>query len=366
MKFKNTIYLLFIALIGSMTLNAQELKFPDLDKSPMDAVHYPRTSAFNNYMDEDDKKDRQIKVLYCRPYKKGRDIFGGLEEYGKDWRLGANEATEVTFYNDVEIGGKFVRRGTYTMFAELHPEHWIIKVSTERNIAGTANRDVSKDVVSVKVPVVKMPEVREQFTIGFQRINEESCNMVFEWDKTRTVLPISFNPIYLAGEDKSPMDLAQYPRNSRIRNHLKEEELAEATPKVRVIYSRPQKNDRDIFGGLKEFGDTWRMGANETSEITFYQDVTIGGQDVKRGTYGMMAVVNKDKWDITLHTNIPSWGHANHDEETNVCTFSVPTASTPSVVEALAIIFEKKDATNVDMIVAWDRTMVRVPIVIKK
>ena len=206
---------------------------------------------------------------------------------------------------------------------------------------------------------------REQFTIGFQRVDDDACNMVFEWDRTRTVLPVSFNPVYFDSDNTSPMDLAQYPRNSRTRNHLKEEELAEATPKVRVIYSRPQKKDRDIFGGLKKFGDRWRVGANETTEVTFFQDVNIGGQDVKKGTYGIFATVHEDKWEMTLHTNIPSWGFANHDDETNVCTFSVPTAKTPETVEALAILFEKKNAANVEMIIAFDDTMVRVPIELK-
>ena len=88
MHFKNILLLCLVAFIGFATLNAQDIKFPDLDKSPMDAVHYPRTTAFNNYMDEEDKQDRKIKVLYCRPYKKDRVVFGTLEEFGKDWRLG--------------------------------------------------------------------------------------------------------------------------------------------------------------------------------------------------------------------------------------------------------------------------------------
>ena len=129
MKLKYIFLVFCLMSFFAMDMQAQELKFPDLDKSPMDAAHYPRRSAFQNYLGEDDPDRRQkIKVLYCRPYKKGRDVFGGLEPWGKDWRLGANEATEVTFYQNVAIGGKTIEAGTYTMFAQIYPSHWILKV----------------------------------------------------------------------------------------------------------------------------------------------------------------------------------------------------------------------------------------------
>lgn len=363
MKLKLLSLSLCFICLSVLTLTAQELKFPDLDKSPMDAVTYPRQAAYKNYM-TGDMADIQpkVKVLYCRPKKKDREIFGKLEPYGKDWRLGANEATEVIFYNNVEIGGSFVPSGTYTMFAEIHPNNWIIKISSERFIGGANNRDISKDVASVNVPLTYLPQVRESFTIGFQKVDEDNCNMIFEWDRTRATMPISFNPIYMSGDDVSPMDLVQYPNMSRLRNFVKPEELDQNEPKVRVVYSRPQKKGRKVFGELKKFGDTWRVGANETTEITFFEDVMIGDTKVKAGKYGMMAVVHQDKWDIIIHTNIPSWGHYNHDEKSNVATITVPTEKTPSTVEALSILFNKKDDKKVHMVIAWDDTMVQVPI----
>lgn len=366
MKIKLSSLLTCLLCLSVLALSAQELKFPDMDKSPMDAAHYPRSSAFKNYLTGDDASiSRKIKVLYCRPMKKDREIFGALEPYGKDWRLGANEATEVTFYTDVEIGGTFVGRGTYTMFAELYPNNWIIKISTERFIGGANNRDVTKDIASVNVPLTHLPESRESFTIGFQKVDEDHCNMVFEWDRTRAVLPISFNPISMSGDDKSPMDLVQYPNMSRLRNFVKPEELAANEPKVRVVYSRPQKKGRKIFGELEKFGSLWRLGANETTEITFFEDVKIGDIDVKAGTYGMLAVINEDAWDVIIHKNIPSWGTHNHDASKNVVTYSVKTEKTPKTVEALSIIFDKKSDKNVHMVIAWDDTMVRVPITLK-
>lgn len=355
--------LLVLLCLSVVALQAQELKFPDLDKSPMDAATYPRQAAYKNYMTgELASIQPKIKVLYCRPLKKGRDVFGGLEPFGVDWRLGANEATEVTFYTDVEIGGTFVPRGNYTMFAELYATHWILKISTERFIGGAQNRDITKDVASISLPTEYLPKVRESFTIGFQKVDEDNCNMVFEWDRTRVTMPISFNPTYMAGDDKSPMDLVQYPNMSRLRNYVKPEELDANEPKVRVVYSRPQKKGRKIFGELEKYGTNWRMGANESTEITFFEDVKVGGNEVKAGRYGIFATVNEKSWDIVIHKNIPSWGTHNHDEATNVAKVTVPVEKTPKTIEALSMLFDKKDDKNIHLIIAWDDTMVRLPI----
>ena len=219
MNFKNTLLLIGLIFISSFATGQEELKFPGLDKSPMDAATYPRNAAWRNYLEGEAKNtELKIRVLYCRPKKNDRVIFGELVKYGEDWRLGANEATEVYFANNVEIGGQFIGAGYYTMFAEPHPDHWVIKISTERFIGGAANRDVSKDVVHVDVPVTNMADVRESFTIGFQKVDDDNCNMVFDWDRTRVVLPVSFNPVYLDGDNANPMDLVQYPNRSRLRN----------------------------------------------------------------------------------------------------------------------------------------------------
>ncbi len=353
-----TLVCLFAA---SAFVQAQDLKFPGLDKSPLDAATYPRTAAFNNYMSEDDKKDLQIRVLYSRPKKKDRVIFGELVPYGAEWRLGANEATEVYFAQNVEIGGNMLNRGYYTMFADVYPDNWVLKLSTERFIAGTRNRDKSKDVVMLSLPVENVADSRESFTIGFQKVDDDHCNMLLAWDQVQVALPISFNPAAMSGEDKSPMDLVQFPANSRTRNFVDKADFEASAPKIRVVYSRPQKKDREVFGKLLKYGEPWRVGANETTEITLFQDSKVGGQEVKRGRYGMFAIPHADKWEFVIHTNIPTWGPPNHDESTNVATFSVPTEKTPKTVETMAILLEER-GDKVHMIVAWDDTMVQVPI----
>jgi hypothetical protein len=77
--------------------------------------------------------------------------------------------------------------------------------------------------------------------------------------------------------DKSPMDMAYYPNNYPV---LKIQDKASEPVIARVIYSRPQKNNRTVFGELIEYNTVWRMGANEATEIEFYRDVKIGGKKI--------------------------------------------------------------------------------------
>lgn len=366
MKLNTLILSLLIALVLPLTVIAQGIEFPELDKSPMDAAHYPTRSAYANYLDADDPdRTAMIKVHYGRPYKKGRTIFGDLQKWGEDWRLGANESTEVQFYEAVEIGGMTVPRGIYTMFAELQADHWIIKLSKERFTAGSENRDTKQDILATKVMTTTTKEVREQFTIGFQKVDEGNVNMIFEWDQTRATLPINLNAASMASEDASPMDLAQYPNRSRYQNYLKPEEKEANQPKIRVVYSRPQMKGRKIFGELLPPGEMWRVGANQTTLLSFYEDVTIGGKDIKKGNYGLFAKVHADHWELIIHKNTQSWGSANHDEKDNIVTVKAKTAATPKTLEALSITFEEKGGNQVDMIIGWENTMARLPVMFK-
>ncbi|WP_020568053.1 DUF2911 domain-containing protein [Neolewinella persica] len=365
MRIKFTL-LCCLFLMGGLTLvQAQEVKFGDLDKSPMDAAHYPRSAAFANYLSADDpERNQKIKVLYSRPLKKERNIFGQLEPFGRDWRMGANEATEVTFYQAVEIGTTQIPAGTYTMFAQLYADQWIVKISEERFIGGSENRDVAKDLVAIAVPTMVTSKARESFVIGFQKIDEGMVHMIFEWDKTRAALPINLNPPSLAGDDASPMDLIQYPDMSRLRNYVEEKDLAANEPQVRVVYSRPQMKGRKIFGEMLKYGEMWRVGANETTELTFFKDVTINGKDVKAGRYGLFAKVNDGSWEFIIHKAVQSWGNANFDEKDVVVKMTAKTEKTPATLEALSMTFVGK-GDMVELVVGWENTMARLPIKVK-
>ncbi|MBK7873062.1 MAG: DUF2911 domain-containing protein [Saprospiraceae bacterium] len=161
--------------------------------------------------------------------------------------------------------------------------------------------------------------------------------------------------------DKSPMDMAYYPSRVAFRAFGKTDEEKNVKPLIRVVYSRPMKNGRVVFGELQKYGEVWRVGANESTEIQFFQDVTINGKKVKAGRYTLYATPNKDSWEVFINTDLDNWGHYAYNAEHNVASIKVPTKKTESTVEAMAIMFEKADK-GANMLIAWDDTMVSVPI----
>ncbi|MBX2816025.1 MAG: DUF2911 domain-containing protein [Saprospiraceae bacterium] len=343
----------------------EESEWPTLDVSPLDMASYPARAAFRNYLGEEGKTmSVKVRVMYSRPKMNGRTIFGELIPFGSVWRLGANEATEIMFAQPVDIGGTTVPQGFYTIHADVNKEDWTIHFSTQRSIWGSANRDKEQDIASLKVPVKQLDQSLENFSITFQRVDDDNANMVMAWENTEVSVPIGFNPVIYSGVDASPMDLIQFPNQSRFHNYLKPEELEGMGTRVRVTYSRPQKKGRDIFGQLLPFGSVWRVGANESSEISFYEKVSLGGEEaeINPGRYALYAEVNEGSWDIILSSDLPAWGSANRDESKDVARVRVTTAQDDEVVEALSMRFQEKGEGAVDLIIAWDTTRATLPI----
>src|SRR5579871_7074782 len=110
---------------------------------------------------------KEITVTYGRPYKKGREIFGKLEPYGKVYRCGADEATQITFNKDVTFGGKPVKAGTYTLCAIPNADKWTVILNSKLGQWGAFSYDKYKDqdVVHVDVPVKNLSTPVEQLTI---------------------------------------------------------------------------------------------------------------------------------------------------------------------------------------------------------
>jgi hypothetical protein len=132
---------------------------------------------------------QKVTVTYGRPYKKGRVVFGELEKYGKVWRVGADEATQITFNGDVKFGGQAVTKGTYTLFAIPEQNEWTIILNSQLGQWGAFGyeKNKDKDVLKVKVPVKNLSSVTEQLTI---KVNDTS--LTIEWDQTQVSVPLSF------------------------------------------------------------------------------------------------------------------------------------------------------------------------------
>jgi hypothetical protein len=131
-----------------------------------------------------------ITVTYGRPYKNGRVIFGGLEKYGKVWRLGADEATTISFDQDITFGGTPVKAGTYTMFALLNEKEWTIILNSVLGQWGAFSYEENKDknVARINVPVILLSSPVQQLIIRFENQN----TMIAEWDNVQVQIPYSF------------------------------------------------------------------------------------------------------------------------------------------------------------------------------
>jgi len=345
-----------------LSLTAQESKWPKVDASAMDTEYFPANAAWRNYLKGEDRtKAPKMRVVYSSPKKNDRTIFGSLVPYGQVWRVGANEATEVTFYQAVSIGDVTVNPGTYTISALVNERNWDVRFSSQLGIWGSENLDDAQMVASIKVPSTMVSSSEEMLSMTFRELDPMTVGFVIQWDKTRVEIPIGLNPVQFSGADKSPMDKAHYPAKSAYTNYLKGEE-ANLKPKIQVTYSRPYKNDRNVFGDLLKTGDIWRIGANQSTEIVFFQDVTVGSEKLKKGKYVIYAELKEGSWDIIFSKDYPAWGNANRDEEKDVARVNIPTSMDKEVVENLSIIFDEKSDKKVHMVIAWDKTRAELPI----
>lgn len=137
-----------------------------------------------------------IRVFYNRPFKKGREIFGGLVPYDEVWRTGANEATTFETSKDLHIEDKVLKKGKYSLWTIPGEETWKVIFNSEYGqwgigSDGEANRDPQKDVLTVEVHAVQQQRVFEQFTISFEKVGEDA-EMVLIWDKTLVAVPFSY------------------------------------------------------------------------------------------------------------------------------------------------------------------------------
>lgn len=162
--------------------------------------------------------------------------------------------------------------------------------------------------------------------------------------------------------DKSPMDMAYYPDNYAHDRKFAPAKIGNDKAMVRVTYTRPAKNNREVFGKLVPYGKVWRVGANEAPELKFYQDVMIGNKKIPAGNYALLAIPNEKEWTIILSSDLDQWGAYSYNEALDVARVNVPVQKADNVIENFSIQFAKKDAKNAVMYMGWDTTVVAVPI----
>ncbi len=125
----------------------------------------------------------EVTLEYSRPSMKGRKIFGGLEDYGKVWRTGANENTKLTFSTDFMVDGKMVKKGTYALYTIPGENSWdVMLYSDATNWGNPAKWDEAKVAAKVTVNPIEMPMDIETFTITFDDLTNNSAVLGIMWE----------------------------------------------------------------------------------------------------------------------------------------------------------------------------------------
>jgi hypothetical protein len=128
---------------------------------------------------------------------------------------------------------------------------------------------------------------------------------------------------------------------------------------VTLEYSRPGMRGRTIFGDLVPFDKVWRTGANQNTKITFSTDVTVSGKELKKGTYALYTIPNKETWDIIFYSDATNWGNPRKWDETKVAA-QVKAAVQPIPVKIETFTLSFDDLTNSSAVlgIMWEKVYV--------
>ncbi len=176
-------------------------------------------------------------------------------------------------------------------------------------------------------------------------------------DSINRILPAKpVNPY--ATVDISPMDMAYFPVDYPKLKMAGQ--LTAAKPHARVIYSRPHLEGRHIFKEVLKYGEPWRMGANESTELELYSEAVIQNKKIKAGRYILYCIPQPNEWTIVLNNNTDTWG-LQQETSKDVARFTVPVKQTNNSLEYYTMIFEQAEK-GANLLMAWDNVEVRLPL----
>jgi hypothetical protein len=133
---------------------------------------------------------------------------------------------------------------------------------------------------------------------------------------------------------------------------------------IELSYSRPAKKDRKIMGDLVPFGKVWRTGANAATTLTFSEDVTIGGKEVKAGKYGLLTIPGAEKWTIIITKDVNVNQPSLYKPENDVVRVEAKPVTTPFTIESFTINFADITGSSCNVELMWETTYLQFPITI--
>ncbi|MFA5296773.1 MAG: DUF2911 domain-containing protein [Lutibacter sp.] len=130
---------------------------------------------------------------------------------------------------------------------------------------------------------------------------------------------------------------------------------------VTLEYSRPAMRGRTIFGDLVPYGEVWRTGANANTKITFSDDVTIAGKELKKGTYAIYTIPNETSWEVDFYSDATNWGNPEKWDESKVAAkTTVQVYPLPMKIESFTMTFNDVTESSAVLGILWENTYVGV------
>ena len=124
--------------------------------------------------------------------------------------------------------------------------------------------------------------------------------------------------------------------------------------KITLTYSRPNVKGRKIFGAMEPYGTVWRTGANAATIIQFTDDVTIEGNKVPAGEYGLFSIPDKNEWTVILNKTAHQWGAYTYKQSDDILRFKVKTINHADPLETLTMQFNNVDQTKCELELRWE------------
>lgn len=224
-----------------------------------------------------------ITITYHRPGVKGRQIWGALVPYGQPWRTGANEATTISFSDDVTVNGQNLPKGTYAFFAIPTPKDWTLIFNNVAKQWGAFSYDPSKDALKVTVTPQPAP-FTEWMTYEFPNVSTDTATVQLRWENL--VVPFTVNTNTTAkvvanardavakaapGDWQTPYRAASFAFNSGFADDagkwIDASVKAKATPSNLYLKARMQAKAGDRAGAIQTAQQALKLTTDKDKEL---------------------------------------------------------------------------------------------------
>ncbi|SEO81270.1 Protein of unknown function [Mucilaginibacter gossypiicola] len=126
--------------------------------------------------------------------------------------------------------------------------------------------------------------------------------------------------------------------------------------KISLVYSRPDVRGRKIFGGMEPYGAVWRTGANSATVIKFTDEVSMEGNKIPAGEYGLFSIPGENEWTIIISKQPKQWGAYMYKEADDFLRFKVKTEHLKTLTETMTLAFTNVTTTTCDLQMMWEHS----------